>query len=362
MERQKSTKKNSTHGSRLLVFFISIAFTLFSTGCGNEKGKPSTEKKLRIGLMITPRGLDDKGFNDLAYAGIKSAERKFGIDPVLIEPSTMSDPEASLRFFTQQNFDAIIAVGTAFYKAIKTISKERPNLPFFVIDSSMEEGNVRGISFREDEGSFLCGFLAAKMSKTKKIGFVGGIKNETILRFFNGYYNGAMEAASDTMVVSHYVSETFSGFNDPETARKIATQLYNEGSDVIFHAAGASGLGVISAAGDAKKLVIGVDMNQDSMAPGLVLTSMLKKVDQVVEDVVKTLSEGKKPTFVKRSYGMVDNAIDLTDFQFSRQQIGDELISKLGSLRKEILEGRLQTSKAQPNPRPEKTTASGTLE
>lgn len=338
-----------------LVVLLVLAATLLVAGCTDQAQAPTPGKKLRIALMITPKGLNDQGFNDQANAGLKEAERKYGIETVLIEPATMKDPEASLRFFTGQSFDAIIAVGVAFLDAIRKISTEHPQLPFFVIDSTVDEGNIRGISFREDEGSFLCGYLAARFSKTGKIGFIGGVKIEVILRFFNGFRNGAQHAGTGTVdVVERYVAEDFSGFNKADEANAMAVEMYKEGCDVIYAAAGASGLGVISAAAKTKKFAIGVDMNQDSMAPGHVLTSMLKRVDLVVEDVVKSLQEGKGPASVKRSYGMADGAIDLTDFQFSQPTVGDELIAQLGKLRKEIIAGTLKTDQA-----PASSTAPG---
>jgi len=333
-----------------LVVLLVMVFAFLSVGCTDQSAPPVPGKKLRIALMITPKGLNDQGFNDLANSGLKEAGRKFGIEPVLIEPATMKDPEASLRFFTGQSFDAIIVVGVAFLDTIRKISKERPQMPFIVIDSGITEGNIKGISFREDEGSFLCGFLAARISKTAKIGFIGGVKIDVIRRFFNGFRNGAVYAASGTIeVVERYISEDFSGFNKAEEANTMATEMYKDGCDVIYAAAGASGLGVISAAAKTKKYAIGVDMNQDSMAPGHVLTSMLKRVDLVVEDLVKTLQEGKGLQGIKTSYGMADGAIDLTDFQFSQPTVGDELIARLGKLRKEIIAGTLKTDQTTPS-------------
>lgn len=338
-EREKNRKIGFVLGCLILGVVI---FTGIS-GCSDTPQPKPKAKKLRIGLMITPKGLNDKGFNDLAYSGLKSAASRYGVETVIIEPSTMKDPETSLRFFAEQTFDSIIAVGVAFSGAIKNISKEHPQLKFFVIDSSIEEGNIRGVSFREDEGSYLCGFLAGTLSKSHKVGFVGGVRNEVILRFYEGFRNGVQSVGSDVVVIEKYIAEDFSGFNRAELGKEIALDLYKNGCDVIYHAAGASGLGVISAAVEAKKFVIGVDMDQDSLAPGLVLTSMLKKVDRVVEDLVKNLVEGKDAGDVKRSYGINDGAIDLTDFQFSNQIVGLDTIKKIGELKKGIAEGKLIT-------------------
>ena len=321
-------------------FFLSLLgclLVLGLVGCGSS-GTPATpEKKLKIGLLITPKGLNDKGFNDLAYTGLKSAERKYGIQPVVIEPSTMNDQEACLRFFAAQKLDAVIAVGMAFLGGIRQVASENPQLRFLVIDSDISEGQIQGVAFREYEASLLCGYLAAARSRTGKIGFIGGVDIPVIRRFLVGFEQGAQLSASGAQVMTQFVGEDFSGFNKPDRAKDIAHEMYQGGCDVVFPAAGASGLGVISAAVQNKKFVIGVDMNQDSLAPGLVLTSLLKRVDTVVEDIVKTLVDGKGNEAVKKTYGLADGGVDLTDFQFSRQELGPEIISRVNELRQEVI-------------------------
>lgn len=339
MQRRSSIFQKSIFGAGILI----LAVVLLFNGCCEKKTEEPTGPVKRIGLLITPRGLNDKGFNDYAHDGLKEAEKKHGIEGIVIEPATMQDHEASLRFFAGQKFDAIIVVGTAFTDTIRKISVEHPELPFFVIDSEIDEGNIKGIEFREDEGAYLCGYLAARISKTGKIGFIGGVKIPVIERFAIGYRSGAAFAASSTEVVEQYVAEDFSGFNKPENAAKMALDMYRTGCDVIFPAAGGSGLGVISAAVQARSFAIGVDMDQDSLAPGLVLTSMLKRVDLVVENIVASLCAGRSPSTIKRSYGLVDGAIGLTDFQLSYKVVGEKLIAELAEIRKGIIEGKIKT-------------------
>jgi basic membrane protein A len=331
--------KKPVFATGILILFVA----LFAAGCCERRSEEASGPVKRIGLMITPRGLNDKGFNDYAFDGLKEAEKKHGIEGIVIEPATMQEHEASLRFFAGQKFDAIIAVGTAFTETIRKISREHPGLQFYVIDSDINEGNIRGIQFREDEGAYLCGYLAAKMSKTGRIGFIGGVKIPVIARFAVGFRLGAVAAASSTEVIEHYIAEDYSGFNKAEEASEIALNMFRTGCDVIFPAAGGSGLGVISAAVQARAYVIGVDMDQDSLAPGLVLASMLKRVDLVVEDIVAGLCQGRSPADIKRSYGLADNAIGLTDFQLSYKVVGDALIAELASIRKAIIEGKIKT-------------------
>jgi basic membrane protein A len=164
-----------------------------------------------------------------------------------------------------------------------------------------------------------------------------------------GYRQGATDAASNTEVVEEYVAEDFSGFNKPQEAGAIADNMYRSGCDVIFPAAGASGLGAISSAVKTRSYVIGVDMNQDSLAPGLVLTSMLKRVDLVVENIVAGICEGRQPDSIKRSYGLADNGIGLTDFQLSFKVVGENLVKQLNDLRKGIIEGHIKTGVKETN-------------
>ncbi|PKL50109.1 MAG: BMP family ABC transporter substrate-binding protein [Candidatus Riflebacteria bacterium HGW-Riflebacteria-2] len=339
MPRKPTFLKKSVYCTGILI----LVLLLFTTGCCKNELKDASGSTRRIGLMITPRGLNDKGFNDYAYDGLKQAEKKFNIEGVVIEPSTMQDHEASLRFFAGQKFDAIIVVGVGFNEAIRKVAAEHPGLQFFVIDSEIDEGNIRGIYFREDEGAYLCGYLAARMSKTGKIGFIGGVKIPVIERFATGYRNGALAAVNSTEVVEQFVAEDYTGFNSPEKASEMALDMYRTGCDIVFPAAGASGLGVISAAVKSRGQVIGVDMNQDSLAPGLVLTSMLKRVDLVVESIISNICEGKNPATIKRSYGIADGVIGLTDFQLSSKVVGDALISELASVRKAIIDGTIKT-------------------
>ena len=341
MARESSVCKEKIYRYGLLIIPILILSLLL--GCGENKKVKQAKHKPKIGLMITPEGLNDKGFNDSAYDGLKEAEKLYGVIGTIIEPATMKDPEASLRFFAAQKFDAIIAVGGAFVSAIKEISKEQPDLQFYIIDSDIEEGNIHGVSFRDDEGSYLCGYIAAKLASTKKIGFIGGMKIPVIERFLNGYVNGAKSAVPDIDIVTEYVAKRYSGFNRPNEANKIALEMYRNGCGVIFPPAGASALGVISAAVKVQKYVIGIDMNQDSLAPGLVLTSMLKRVDIVVEDIAKNVSQNNLKK-IKRTYGLADNAISLTDFQLSYKVVGEKLIKKIAFLKKQIIEGKIKTS------------------
>lgn len=306
--------------------------------------KKQVEEAKEIALMISPQGLNDRSFNDSAYRGLKKAEERFNIKTTIIEPSTWQDPEQSLRFFAKQRFDIIIVVGLGFMDAVNHIAKENPQLQFCIIDSDVSEGNVRGVAFREEEGAFLCGYLGGKATKTNKLAFVGGVNIPVIERFKSGFETGLRLANPEAELAVEYIAEDFSGFNNVEAAANIANQLYEDGCDIIFPAAGASVQGIMASAKGHKKYVFGVDNNQDALAPGLVLTSLLKRVDRVVESIVETVCQETTES-IKSSYGLADGALGLTDFEFTRELLGEQLIAELETLKIQIINGEISPLK-----------------
>lgn len=325
----------------MLPGWAALVLLVTAGGCGGQQPKPPG--KLRIGLMISPRGLGDRSFNDQAYAAMRTAESRSGIETALIEPATMRDQEASLRFFSAQRFDAVIAMGAGFEASMRAVSREQPHLRFFIIDSELDDGNLCGISFREDEGAFLCGALAAMVATSRRVGFVGGMDNPVIRRFLEGYRKGALHIASETDVRVGFLANDFSGFNLPDQAKATALQMYNDGCEVIFHAAGGSGLGVISAAVEANRWCIGCDMDQDELAPGRVLTSMQKRIDRVILEIIEHLAAGKPVTGIKRSYGLADEGVALTTFKHSGEVVNSGRRDRLRELTAAIINGRITT-------------------
>ncbi|OQB49457.1 MAG: Membrane lipoprotein TmpC precursor [bacterium ADurb.Bin157] len=327
------------------VFCIGVLTLLICSfclsGCCDKIEKAPKSEAKSIGLMISPQGLNDKSFNDSAYRGLKEAEKLHNIETTIIEPSTWQDPEQSLRFFAGQKFDAIIVLGVGFNDAVKQIASENLNTAFYVIDSDYTENNIKGITFREEEGAFLCGYLAAKKSQTNKAAFIGGLPIPVIKRFESGFFKGARHANPDIDLVSKYIADDFSGFNNTQKAQQIADELYKSGFEVIFPAAGASAQGVIAAAVTNRKYVIGIDNNQDSLAPGLVLTSLLKRVDRIVVKIIEKVCSDNTGE-MKSSYGLAEDALSLTDFQLSHNVIGEALISELAQLKKDIVEGKIK--------------------
>lgn len=334
----------------ITIIIITILTCNFICGCCNYNNNKSsdkfpsnnTNKIFKIGLIITPKGLNDKGFNELAYKGLSEATSKIhNISAIIIEPKDLSNPISAIEFFAKQNFDLIIALGVAFINEIQTIAPKYKNTPFVIIDYEYNRDNIIGISFREHEASFLCGVLAANFTKTKKVGFVGGIDIPVIKRFEVGFRQGVEYISKDIEIEVRYISNDFSGFNNPELAQNIALYMYKNGVDVILPAAGASSIGVYSAAVKTKSYAFGVDTNQDYLYPGRILTSIIKRVDLVVENVIYNFINYRNINSLNKSYGIAEGALDLSDFKFTAQIIGEENINLINFLKSKIVSGKL---------------------
>lgn len=291
-------------------------------------------KPLRVGIVLSTGGLGDKSFNDSAYKGLEKAKEDLGIEFKYVEPASPAEDEEFLRQYADADYDLIIATGFQMTEAAKAVAADYPDLKFAMIDDVIDLPNVKSLTFKEEEGSFLVGALAAMMSKTGTIGFVGGMENPLIKKFQVGYEQGAKYVNPKIKVLSVYTTGP-NPFNDPVRGKENAISEINQGADVVYHAAGGTGIGVIDAAKEKGVYAIGVDSDQDGVAPGTVLTSMIKRVDVAVYDTVKSVKDGDfKPGLTV--YGVAENGVGMTDFQFTKEKIGAEKIAKLDEIAKKI--------------------------
>ncbi len=224
-------------------------------------------------------GKFDKSFNEGVFAGAERFKKETGTDYRDFEPQNDAQREQALRRFARDGFSPILAVGFSQESALKKVADEFPNVKFAIIDAMVEKPNVQSIVFKEHEGSFLVGLLGAMASKSGKVGFVGGMDIPLIRRFACGYVQGVKHAKKDGEVFQNMTGTTGAAWNDPAKGGELAKSQIDRGAEVIYHAAGGTGVGVLRAAADAGKLGIGVDSNQNGLHPGKVLTSMLKRVD-----------------------------------------------------------------------------------
>ncbi|KZE28251.1 BMP family ABC transporter substrate-binding protein [Chelatococcus daeguensis] len=238
-------------------------------------------------------GKFDKSFNEGVYDGAEKFKAETGVAYRDFEPQNDAQREQALRRFARDGYSPIVAVGFSQASAVEKVAGEFPDLKFAIIDMVVERPNVQSILFKEQEGSFLVGMLAAMASKTGKVGFVGGMDVPLIRAFACGYVQGVKHANPQAEIFQNMTGTTGAAWNDPVKGGELAKSQIDRGADVVYHAAGGTGIGVLRAAADAGKLGIGVDSNQNGLHPGKVLTSMLKRVDTATYKTFMDAKDGK---------------------------------------------------------------------
>jgi basic membrane protein A len=231
-------------------------------------------------------GKFDRSFNQAAYEGAERFKAETGIDYAEFELQNDAQREQALERFAREGHNPIIVTGFSYESAMKSVAPQYPDTNFAIIDAVVEEPNVRSVIFSEHEGSYLVGVLAAMASETGKVGFVGGMDIPLIRKFACGYVQGVKDTNPDAEVFQNMTGTTGAAWNDPVKGAELAKSQIARGADVVYHAAGGTGVGVLQAAADADALGIGVDSNQNHLHPGHVLTSMLKRVDNAVYDAM----------------------------------------------------------------------------
>ena len=331
-----------------LLFLISCGKTDTAkdeTG-GETKTEASAEKSnVKVAIVYSVGGLGDHSFNDAAQRGLEKAKNELGIEYVGYEPKDpTSEAEGQLRTYAESGeYDLIIATGFMMKDALVTVAGEFPEQKFAITDERVPElSNVASLTFKEHEGSFLAGALAAMMTKTDTVGFVGGAEAPLIQKFEAGYQQGAKYVKPDIKVLAVYIGGT-NAFHDPASAKSRTEAIAGQGADVVYHASGSSGQGMFQAAKDKGIYAIGVDSNQDALFPGTILTSMLKKVDVAVYDLVKNVKEDKFEGKVYE-FGVKEGGVGLTDFEFTKDKIGEENIKKLEEIKEKISNGEIVVS------------------
>ena len=244
-------------------------------------------------LIYDGGGKFDKSFNEAAYTGAELYKKETGGAYGDLEISGDAQREQAIRQFAQKGFSPIVVPGFSWATALTTVAAEFPETHFVIIDSVVDLPNVRSVVFKEQEGSYLVGILAAMASKTGTIGVVPAFNFDLLEAFACGYKQGAHSVKPDVKVLETYVGAGFDAFNDPGKATEVAKSQIDQGADVVYQVAGGAGAGVLQAAADAGKLGIGVDSNQNYMHPGNVLTSMLKRVDVATYNAFMDEKNGK---------------------------------------------------------------------
>ena len=315
--------------------------------------------KLKVGLVFDIGGKGDQSFNDSAYRGLLWAS-KMGVKHVEIEPGADADRETGLRMIAGQGFDLVIGVGFLFTDAIKAVSEEFPKTKFAIIDGFIpDKPNVSSLLFREHEGSFLVGIIAAMRTKADKkntVGFVGGMDTPLIHKFEAGYKAGVAYVDPKIKVISDYAGTAPSAFADPVKGKELALAQIDKGAHVIYHASGLTGAGVYEACKERTTFVIGVDSNQNHLGhikktgKNYGLTSMLKQVDVAVYSTIKDVMDGKfqagvksfglghKVTIDGKTYNGVGYAMD----EYNKDLVSEDMIAKATEAKAKIISGEIK--------------------
>tara|TARA_B100000674_G_scaffold408860_1_gene356243 strand:+ start:2191 stop:3330 length:1140 start_codon:yes stop_codon:yes gene_type:complete len=286
-------------------------------------------------------GRFDRSFNQAAYTGAEKYKEDTGTEYRDFEIQNDSQREQAMRNFARRGMDPIVAIGFSQASALEKVAKEFPETKFTIVDMVVDLPNVQSVVFKEHEGSFLVGVLAAMASETGKVGFVGGMDIPLIRKFACGYAQGVKYSNGDAEIFQNMTGTTGAAWNDPVKGGELAKSQFDRGADVVYHAAGGTGVGVLQAAADAGKLGIGVDSNQNGLHPGSVLTSMLKRVDVAVYEAFDgaandTWAPGL--TVLGLAEGGVDWALD----ENNESLITDDMKAAVAEAKEAIISGSLE--------------------
>ena len=337
---------------------FALVVSLFSA-CSNAPVTAEEKGKIKVGIVFDIGGKNDRSFNAAAWEGVRRAEKDFDIVLRDVEPGNPTSIEPAMRAFAERNFDLIIGIGFAQGPIMEKVARDYPNIKFAIVDGVIldKEGNpfknVASLVFREHEGSFLVGMIAAAKSQSGVLGFVGGMDIPLIHKFETGYEEGARFVNPNIKVFDNYVGVTDSAWNKPGKGKELALSQIEKGADVIFTAAGNSGLGAFDAVekygkganGEANKFVIGVDSNQNGVKPGYVLTSMVKRVDNAVYDVVKEVVEGKFEGGF-HAFGLDKDGVAYAMDENNKALIPEDVLKKVEDAKGKIVGGEIKVTDA----------------
>lgn len=303
----------------------------------------------QVGLTTSIAGLGDQGFNDLAAAGVMQAEEELGVDGVVVEAEAETDYVPNLQGFAVDEFDLVYAVGFLMQDALTQVASEQPETNFAIIDAVVDQPNVASITFQEEQGSFLAGAFAAlmtleaeqgsvdKMEGTRTVGFIGGGDVPLIHKFQEGFEQGVAAVDDSIEVLVAYAGS----FTDPAKGKELAISQYTSGADMIYQAAGPTGTGVIEAAQEQDRYVIGVDADQNSLAPEHVITSMLKNVDVAVFDTIQSVVDGSFDGG-QRVFGLENDGVGLAPFHELADVVPDSVVSEVDALEEMVRSGEIE--------------------
>ena len=332
-------RKQKIIAGLLLVGLIIAACT--------QAAPSETAKDVNIALVIAQGGLGDRSYNDLAYEGFERAMKDFDFNGKAIESEDpVGEGEKMLRQAAESGFNLVITLEYSHFEALDRLAPDYPDTLFNIVNIFVDQPNVVGTLFKEQEGSFLVGALAAmvttmegndKINPEKIIGAVPGVENAAMQKFYGGYEEGAKYIDPDIEVLISFSN----AFGDPAKGRELALAQYEQGADIVYQIAGGTGEGVFVAAEEKNRYAIGVDSDQDFIKPGFILTSMMKRVDNAVYDVIKRFMEGTLEGGTYLEYGLAENGVGISPMEFTKDVIPQEFLDRIEDIKQKILDGEI---------------------
>ena len=333
----KSDKRSTRITIRFFLVFISIA-TLMVFSCSSEFGSVSS---YRVGIVFDAGGKDDMSFNANAWRGAMRAINELAITVNDVEPDDASMIEPAIRLLAEEGFDLIVGVGFATKNAIEKVSQDFSNVHFVIVDSEVKQPNVASLLFEEHEAAFLVGMNAGELSETGTIGFIGGMKIPLIIRTYRAFVAGAEYVNPGIKVLEAYAGVTLTAWSDPNKGKELAFAQIAQDADIIFQAAGGTGMGVFDAVVEKNKLAIGSDTNQNSLRPGNILTSMLKNVHIAVYQMIKESYQNSFRPGV-HLFNLANYGMGYSFDEFNSGLIPMDLIQRVEQAKKDIIAGTLK--------------------
>jgi basic membrane protein A len=335
--------------SLILSVFVLLAALCVFAGCkkqeaaGSQSGAQTSQsvaQAVKVGLVTDVGGVNDQSFNQSAWEGLQRFGQETGIDVRYIESRDESNYAPNIETFVDQNYGLIWGVGFMLGDAMAQAGKDYPNNQFAIVDyayspDQIPNNNVTGVVFAAEECSFLVGFIAGKVTKSGKVGHVNGIASPTMESFAVGYYAGVLTANPNAQIMGQYSGS----FGDPAAGKAIANQYFADGADIIYHAAGGTGAGVIEAAREQNLWAIGVDMDQNYIAPDNVLTSALKRVDNALYDVSDMMRQGTLQGGSTLLYNLKNNGVG---YATTGNHIPADVIAEVEAIKTKIIAGELK--------------------
>ena len=334
-QAKEAKTSNASASKTSTASTVSKASTSTASSASKTSDTTKASSDLKVGLITDVGGIHDHSFNETSWKGLEKAKTDFGVEINYLESKTDADYTSNIETFVDEEYDLIICVGFKLAEATKKAAEAHPETKFAIIDDASNAAlpNVTCLTFKQEQASYLVGYVAGLMTKTNNVGFVLGMASDMMNKFGYGYLAGVY-AANPKATVQQINANNFA---DPAIGKTSATTMITKGADIIFHAAGGTGVGVIQACQEAKKYAIGVDTDQSSLAPDTVITSAMKSVDNAVYDSVKQLVEGT----LKGGEVVYDLAKGGVDIAPTTNLLSEDVLKKVEEIKAKILSGEI---------------------